>query len=132
MSVDPNVSMNQSTVAYTQDMRFPVGISYITIGVTFILLHAICAYLMHSDKEMKNPTYDFMVHLSIIDCVCLSCIGIYAGSVLVSGVQYGPLDAVVPYLQVVTWFVSCVVLDCVAFSRWISITRPHLLAEIFR
>lgn len=123
---------NGSLFIGSHEITFDVGVSYVTIGVLFIPLHIICSYLIYTDKDMQNPTYRMMVNLSIADCGELSSIAIYAGIVLVTGYQPDYPDRVMGLVLLVCWYVNDVLFAVIAFSRWIAITRSHMVNYVFR
>lgn len=64
-----------------------VGIGYIVTAIIVIPLHIICSWLMWKDKEMRNPTYQFIINLSIADVLELVPLGLYAGAIILGAFQ---------------------------------------------
>lgn len=127
--------MNNSTAILLiggRDISFDVGISYVTIGIIFIPLHIICSYLIYTDKEMQNPTYQLMINLSVADIFELCSIALYAGGALITNYQPSLVHRWMAFVLLVCWYVNCVLFVLVAISRWVAITRSHMMAYIFR
>ena len=108
-----------------------VGLCYTSVGVVFIFLQLMCAYLIHKDKGMKNATYELVAMLSVVDAVELSAIGLYAGITVIFDVQYPMLDRWVSFVCLSAWWHTTVLLPIIAFSRWVAITRAHLVQHMF-
>lgn len=125
-------ALNGTLLIETPQFAAGVGVSYVILGVVFIPLHVICSYLMYTDKEMQNPTYRLMINLSIADVGELSAIAVYAGSVLVSQNQPDMVDRFMGLVLLICWYVNDVLFAIIAFSRWVAITRSHLVPQMFR
>src|SRR4051794_10217976 len=95
-----NVSLNSS-------MSFNIGISYVIIGIIFTPFHIICSHLIFTDKEMKNPTYQFIINLSIVDMLELISICFYAGSILlIGGNQIESVARFMTFWAICFWYIS--------------------------
>lgn len=123
---------NETTPTGLDHFALGVGIGYTCAGVVFIYLQLVCAYLIYVDKEMQNPTYKLMVNLSITDAIELIPIGAYAGITILTGVQYPSIQCCMSFVCLSAWYANCVLFVFIGFSRWIAITRSHLVANMFR
>lgn len=109
-----------------------VGAIYITEAVIIISLHIHCSYLIYTDKDMKNPTYYFMINLSIVDILELSLIGIYAGAIILTRWHNETAARLASFFTLSLWYSNCVLFGLIAFARWVAITRPHMTPIIFK
>lgn len=128
-----NASLNVSAVPPTVDaFSIVVGSCYLCTGAVFIVLQLLCAYLICSDKEMRNPTYQLVVNLGIADAVELVVVGVYTGIVIITGgTQNSALGRFMSFLLITAWYANGVLFVFIAFSRWVAITRAHLVAYFF-
>ncbi len=110
-----------------------IGISYITTGLFIIPLHIICSWLMWQDKEMRTPTYQFMINLSVADVLELVAISFYAGIIILFRLPINNnFDRFMAFWTLTAWYVNCVMFALIAYSRWIAMTRHHLVGHIFK
>lgn len=103
-----------------------IGVLYISTGVVFIFLHMACSYLIHTDKKMRNPTYQFMINLSMADCLELIPLALYAGSSILIGHQNEIVGVVMGFLVLLAWYTNCVLFSFIAF-RYVTFRRKSAI-----
>lgn len=103
-----------------------VAIVYISVGVAFIFLHGICAYLILSDHEMRKPTYQFMVNLSVTDSIELAVIAVFNGVVAITNLKSSNGFRFALFLLTASWYASVVLLVFMAFQ---SMDSPNKAAR---
>lgn len=131
LEIESNMSSPDEADPST-DLKLGFGICYIIIGLIFSPLQFICAYLLITDKDMKNPTYEFMINLSIVNGFNLLVIAVLNGLLAATKYQNDLLFRFSSYLSATGWNVSSSQFVFMAFSRWVALTRNHLSKEIFR
>lgn len=127
-----NDSFNSTDQIPIDNLATTVGILYLCIGVIFIFLHVTCAYLIYTDKEMQNPTYKFVINLSVCDTLELIALGLYLGTIVLLNDKNATLDRWMSFISMTCWYVNCSLSMLISFSRWIAITKSHMVSRVFR
>lgn len=106
----------------------PAGTFYLSFGICGFILNIAVAFAIIFDKEMRNPTYLFMMNLAFCDAVAM--IGII-GPPVVEEIWTLQQNAPWQIMAIIT-FIGAVGVRCgqiwlllVAFSRWIYFAVQH-------
>lgn len=109
-----------------------VGSIYIVMGIFGIAENGLAAVLIATDREMRNPTYIYMVNVCLSDVVTLTSIAIYSGVVLIYPSAVTPtLTKLSSYVTATSWCFACQFIVLMTFSRYVQLKWAHKMHYYF-
>lgn len=98
---------------------------FLVVAIVGIVLNIVVSMAITCDKEMRNPTFQFMVQLAIADVESL--LGVVVGPVCqaITNARSSMWSTIFAYLNAAGCHAGDVWLVLVAFSRWTQFVKPE-------